>query len=95
MKHTIVAAQLLYCSPLDTTNISLFLPYTFIEGIPKGYRTNTILIMHNIQRRNQAIRQRFFEELGKGLPIMEAYAKVGHEFYLGERRVREIIAEKK
>ena len=74
---------------------SLFFSYTSIEGIPKGYRTNTILIMHNIQRRNQAIRQRFFEELGKGMPIMEAYAKVGHEFYLGERRVREIIAEKK
>ena len=51
--------------------------------------------MYDIQRRNKAIREHFYEQIGKGLPIMVAYAKVGQAFYLGERRVREIIAEKK
>ena len=51
--------------------------------------------MIDIERRNKAIRKCFYEQLGKGRPIMEAYAMAGQCFYLSERRVREIIAEKR
>ena len=51
--------------------------------------------MIDIKRRNKAIREQFYELLGKDVPIMEAYAMTGQCFYLSERRVREIIAEKK
>ena len=50
--------------------------------------------MHDIQRRNQAIRQRYYELLRQGMPIMVAYAMTGREFYLSEERIRKIIAEK-
>ena len=45
-------------------------------------------------RRNKAIRKCFYEQLGKGMPIMVAYAMTGQQFYLSERRIREIIAKK-
>ena len=47
--------------------------------------------MSDIQRRNQHIKQRFYQLVGKH-PIMEIYAQLGYEFYLSERRIREIIA---
>ena len=52
-------------------------------------------IMHDIQRRNTAIRKHFYELLGQGMPIMLAYAMTGKEFYLSEKRVRDIIAKRK
>ena len=51
--------------------------------------------MHDIQRRNTAIRKHFYELLGQGMPIMVAYAMTGKEFYLSEKRVRDIIAKRK
>ena len=51
--------------------------------------------MHDIQRRNTAIRKHFYELLGQGMPIMLAYAMTGKEFYLSEKRVRDIIAKRK
>ena len=51
--------------------------------------------MHDIQRRNEAIRQRYFDLVGQKVPIMLAYTMTGKEFYLSERRVREIISKMK
>ncbi|MBR5828404.1 MAG: hypothetical protein IKY49_04125 [Paludibacteraceae bacterium] len=51
--------------------------------------------MHDIQRRNKAIRQRYFDLVGQKVPIMLAYTMTGKEFYLSERRVREIISKMK
>jgi hypothetical protein len=51
--------------------------------------------MIDIQRRNKAIQQRFYELLGQGSPVMLAYAMTGKEFYLSEKRVRDIIAGRK
>ena len=51
--------------------------------------------MHDIERRNKAIRKRFYELLGNGRPIMLAYAMTGKEFYLSEKRIRDIIAQRK
>lgn len=50
--------------------------------------------MHDSKRRNKAMCERFYTALGKGMPIMQAYANVGEEFYLSEERVRKIIAQK-
>ena len=47
--------------------------------------------MTDIQRRNKHIKQRFYQLLGK-YPLMEIYIQLGYEFYLSERRIREIIA---
>ena len=50
--------------------------------------------MHDIERRNRAIRKHFYDLLGTGLPIMVAYAMTGQEFYLGEERIRQIVAKR-
>lgn len=50
--------------------------------------------MIDIQRRNRAIRQYFYELLEKNIPIMLAYAMTGEKFYLGEERIRQIIAKR-
>ena len=50
--------------------------------------------MHDIERRNRAIRKHFYDLLGTGLPIMVAYAITGQEFYLGEERIRQIVAKR-
>jgi DNA polymerase III delta subunit len=47
------------------------------------------------ERRNEAIRKCFYEQLGKGMPIMEAYSLTGQRFYLSEERVRQIVAKRK
>ena len=47
------------------------------------------------ERRNKEIRKCFYEQLGKGLPIMVAYAITGRAFYLSEKRIRDIIAKRK
>ena len=51
--------------------------------------------MHDIERRNRAIRKHFYDLLGRGLPIMVAYAMTGQQFYLSEKRIRDIIAKRK
>jgi len=51
--------------------------------------------MHDIQRRNRALCERFYAELGKGIPIMQAYAIIGEQFYLSEERARKIIAQQR
>ena len=50
--------------------------------------------MNDIERRNRAIRKHFYGLLGKGIPIMTAYAMIGQEFYLGEERIRQIVAKR-
>lgn len=47
--------------------------------------------MTDIERRNRHIKLRFNQLLGKH-PVMVIYAQLGYEFYLSERRIREIIA---
>ena len=51
--------------------------------------------VHDIDRRNRAIRHHFYDLLGRGLPIMVAYAMTGQQFYLSEKRIRDIIAKRK
>ena len=51
--------------------------------------------MNDIERRNRAIRKHFYDLLGRGLPIMVAYAMTGQQFYLSEKRIRDIIAKRK
>ena len=51
--------------------------------------------MIDIQRRNKTIRQRYYELLKQGHPVMLAYAMTGREFYLSEKRIRDIIAGRK
>ena len=51
--------------------------------------------MIDIQRRNKAIRKCFYEQLGKGMPVMELYLMIGKQFYLSEERVRQIVAKRK
>jgi hypothetical protein len=51
--------------------------------------------MIDTQRRNEAIRQRYYKLLGQGNPVMLAYAMTGREFYLSEKRIRDIIAGRK
>ena len=46
-------------------------------------------------RRNKEIRKCFYEQLGKGTPIMEVYVIIGKQFYLSEERVRQIVAKRK
>ena len=46
-------------------------------------------------RRNKAIRKCFYEQLGKGMPVMELYVMIGKQFYLSEQRVRQIVAKRK
>ena len=50
--------------------------------------------MHDIERRNKAIRKHFYDLLGKGIPIMQAYSMTGYAYFLSERRIRAIIAQK-
>lgn len=50
--------------------------------------------MIDTQRRNRAIRQYFYELLDKHTPIMLAYTITGEKFYLGEERIRQIIAKR-
>ena len=52
-------------------------------------------VMIDIQRRNKAIRKCFYEQLGKGMPVMELYVMIGKQFYLSEERVRQIVAKRK
>ena len=59
------------------------------------YRLERIIDMIDQERRNNAIRKCFYEQLGKGLPIMEAYSMTGKQFYLSEERVRQIVAKRK
>lgn len=47
------------------------------------------------ERRNAAICKRVNELCGKGLLVMEIYAKVGEEFWLDETTVRNIFANYK
>ena len=51
--------------------------------------------MNDIQRRNREIRKHFYSLLGQGIPIMLAYAMTGQQFYLSEKRIRDIIAKRK
>ena len=46
------------------------------------------------ERRNAAICMRVNELCGTGMKVMDIYAKVGEEFWLEERIIREIYAKK-
>ena len=46
-------------------------------------------------RRKNERRKCFYEQLGKGLPVMELYVMIGKQFYLSEERVRQIVAKRK
>ena len=63
------------------------------KGCEKGRKTDRRMI--DIQRRNKTIRQRYYELLKQGHPVMMAYAMTGREFYLSEKRIRDIIAGRK
>lgn len=47
---------------------------------------------YHLRRRNTAIKSQFIAYIQSGLPRMTAYAKTGEDFYLSEKRVRDIVA---
>ena len=47
---------------------------------------------YHLHRRNTAIKSQFIAYIQSGLPRMTAYAKTGEDFYLSEKRVRDIVA---
>jgi len=49
---------------------------------------------YQIRQRNAAIRETFFHYIQTGMPRMEAYAKTGEEYFLGEERIRQIVAKR-
>lgn len=46
------------------------------------------------QLRNHAIRRRFYQLLRENVPRMNAYIRVGNEFFLSDERVRKIVSGK-
>jgi hypothetical protein len=79
----------IFGDPEDSTTIAQRLR----KGSEKGRKTDKRMI--DIQRRNKTIRQRYYELLKQGHPVMLAYAMTGREFYLSEKRIRDIIAGRK
>jgi len=49
---------------------------------------------YQIQQRNAAIRNTFFHYISTGMSRMNAYAKTAQEYYMGEERVRQIVAKR-
>lgn len=46
---------------------------------------------YQLTERDKALREAFYGHLREGLPPMKAYTKTAEEFYLSEKRVRDII----
>ena len=65
------------------------------DGRGSSLEIRRIIDMIDQERRNNAIRKCFYEQLGKGTPVMEAYSMTGKQFYLSEERVRQIVAKRK
>ncbi len=49
---------------------------------------------YQLHQRNQAIRRTFYRYIQTGIPRMLAYAQTAAEYYLSEKRVRDIIANR-
>jgi len=49
---------------------------------------------YQIRQRNAAIRETFFHYISTGMTRMDAYARTGAEYYLGEKTIRDIVARR-
>jgi len=50
--------------------------------------------MYQIQKRNNAIQLRFDFYIRSGMPRMLAYARTAEDFFLSEKRVRDIVKKR-